>query len=238
MTISWSDIASLATAAGTLVLAVATFGSVKSANRAARAAERSLLAGLRPVLIPSREDDLVERVRFGDGYVSVVSGHGGSAAEKNERLYLALSLRNGGAGLAVLHAWRVDVRERTDSVPPPLEEFRRQQRDIYIPAADVGFWQGAIRDRSDGSYERVRDAIRVGDRLMIDLMYGDHEGGQRTIARFALSRVHHEGADENEHGAVSVGGAAAGGGAAADNGGPAYRAEVVRYWNVDEADPR
>ena len=48
------------------MLAVATFSSVKSANRSARVAERSLLAGVRPVLIPSREDDPVQHVRFGD----------------------------------------------------------------------------------------------------------------------------------------------------------------------------
>ena len=39
----WVTISSLATAGGTLVLAVATFSSVKSANRSARVAERSLL---------------------------------------------------------------------------------------------------------------------------------------------------------------------------------------------------
>ena len=50
----WVTISSLATAGGTLVLAVATFSSVRSANRAARTAERSLMVGLRPVLIPSR----------------------------------------------------------------------------------------------------------------------------------------------------------------------------------------
>ena len=38
----WVTIASLATAGGTLVLAVATFSSVRSGNRTARAAERSL----------------------------------------------------------------------------------------------------------------------------------------------------------------------------------------------------
>jgi hypothetical protein len=63
----WVTISSLATAGGTLVLGVATFSSVKSAHRAARVAERSLLVGQRPVLIPSREDDPIERVRFGDG---------------------------------------------------------------------------------------------------------------------------------------------------------------------------
>src|ERR1039457_6034019 len=41
----WVTISSLATAGGTLVLAVATFSSVRSANRSARVAERSLLVG-------------------------------------------------------------------------------------------------------------------------------------------------------------------------------------------------
>ena len=49
----WVTISSLATAGGTLVLAVATFSAVKSANRSARVAERTLMAGLRPVLVPS-----------------------------------------------------------------------------------------------------------------------------------------------------------------------------------------
>ena len=39
----WASVASLATAAGTLVLAVATFSAVRPANRAARAAEQSLV---------------------------------------------------------------------------------------------------------------------------------------------------------------------------------------------------
>ena len=46
----WATISSLATAGGTLVLAMATFASVRSANQSARVAERSLLVGLRPVL--------------------------------------------------------------------------------------------------------------------------------------------------------------------------------------------
>jgi hypothetical protein len=60
----WPTIASLATAGGTLVLAVATFSSVRSGQRATRIAERStqiaeraLLIGLRPVLVPSRVTD-------------------------------------------------------------------------------------------------------------------------------------------------------------------------------------
>ena len=50
----WVTISALATAGRTLVLASATFASVRSANRSARATERALLAGIRPVLAPSR----------------------------------------------------------------------------------------------------------------------------------------------------------------------------------------
>ena len=49
----WVTISSLATAGGTLVLAVATFAFVKSANRSARVAELSVMASLRPLLMPS-----------------------------------------------------------------------------------------------------------------------------------------------------------------------------------------
>ena len=66
----WASIASLATAGGTLVLAVATFAAVRSANRAARAAEHSLLAGLRPLLVPSRLQDETQKVMFGDRVIT------------------------------------------------------------------------------------------------------------------------------------------------------------------------
>src|SRR5581483_2350492 len=47
----WVAISSLATAGGTLALAATTYASVRSANRAARAAEGSLLAELRPLFV-------------------------------------------------------------------------------------------------------------------------------------------------------------------------------------------
>jgi hypothetical protein len=208
----WVTISSLATAGGTLVLAVATFGSVRSANRAARVAERSLLAGVRPILIPSHEDDPDEYVRFGDGVVLTVKGHGGALTVENGRVYLAIALRNGGAGLAVIHGWRTEVTELTGGAPPPtLDDFRRQTRDLYIPAGYSGFWQGAVRDPDDPSYDELRAAAESQQRVMVDLLYGDHEGGQRTITRFGINRGEEVGGD---------------------------RAEVLRYWNVDREDPR
>jgi hypothetical protein len=116
----WVTISSLATAGGTLVLAVATFSSVRSANRSARVAEQSLLVGLRPVLIPSREEDPAERIRFGDGMFVTVPGHGAAVRERDGVIYLAIALRNGGSGLAVLHGWRAKARgETADPAPSP-----------------------------------------------------------------------------------------------------------------------
>ena len=62
----WATVASLATALGTLVLAVATFSAVRTGNRTARAAELSLLTSPRPLLTPSRREDSALKVNFGD----------------------------------------------------------------------------------------------------------------------------------------------------------------------------
>ncbi len=249
----WVTISSLATAGGTLVLAVATFSSVKSANRSARVAERSLLSGLRPVLVPSRDEDPKERVRFGDGVMLEVGGHRASLDVRDGRLYVAIGLRNGGNGLAVIHGWRVEISERTGREAPPVEEFRRQQRDLYIPAGDNGFWQGAIRERDDPDHERLRAAWETGERVLVDLLYGDYEGGQRTIARFGINQddVNQEDVsqddvtqdDENTLDGLSAGAS----GQPVSAGRPATdgdaqragrRAEVIRYWNVDSDNPR
>lgn len=236
----WATISSLATAGGTLVLAVATFSSVRSANQSARVAERSLLAGLRPVLIPSREGDPPELVRFGDQQILRLRGHGGAIAIGGDAVYLALGVRNGGSGLAVIHGWRVKPRlsfsetSREDRSPderPPLEEFHRQQIDLFIPAGDSGYWLGALRDRAEPIYDVVRDAATGSDGIQVDLLYGDHEGGQRTIVRFVMSPWP---GSEDEEAAGSEDGEVGRG----DNAGDGKRVIAVRYWNVDRDDPR
>src|SRR6202035_2511431 len=103
----WVTISSLATAGGTLVLAVATFSSTRSSNRSARLAERSLLAAQRPVLIPSHDEDVPEHIMFGEGHRVTVEGHAGVIEVLDDRIYMAIGLRNAGAGIAVLHGWRV-----------------------------------------------------------------------------------------------------------------------------------
>jgi hypothetical protein len=77
---NWATVADLATALGTLVLAVATFSAVKSANLTARVAQRSLLVGLRPVLMASRRDDSPQKVNVGDNKWVLIPG-GGAVGE-------------------------------------------------------------------------------------------------------------------------------------------------------------
>jgi hypothetical protein len=209
--IDWVTISALATAGGTLVLGVATFASVRSANRAARAAEQSLLVGLRPVLMPSRLQDAPEKIGFvDDHWVKVPGGHGVAQATDGA-IYLAIALRNAGNGLAVLHGWRfsperiVGITER-----PDLAAFRDLSRDLYVPAGDTGFWQGAFRDPVEPGFADARDAIANGRPVTVDLLYGDHQGGQRVISRFTLTPR---------------------------DDGP-WLAAVSRHWNLDRADPR
>ncbi len=208
----WATISSLATAGGTLVLAIATFSSVKSANRSARVAEQTLLAGVRPILIPSREEDPTERIRFGDQQQLTVPGHGGAYHVTDEAIYFALALRNGGSGVGVMHAWHVGPRTGVEDRPKP-ELFRSQQIDLYVPAGETGYWLGALRDPSEQNFTEVRETIESHGLVQIDLMYGDYHGGQRTIARFVLQRW----PDDEVRG---------------------KRATVLRYWNVDGTDPR
>lgn len=218
-----STIASLATAAGTLVLAIATFSATRSANRAARISERALTVGLRPVLFNARPQDATQKVGFIDEHW--LSLHDGLAAVQcfEEKLYLAIPLRNVGAGLAVLHGWSLWPQRAGSDVPPhPLEEFRRLQRDLYVPAGDISFWQAAIRDPADSIYASLRQAIAAGQPMCVDILYGDHEGGQRTITRFFLTprtRAFTEAAPMDDEPWLWV-------------------CSTSRHWNLDRTDPR
>lgn len=212
MTPDWVTISSLATAAGTLVLAIATFGSVRSANRAARVAEESLLAGIRPLLISSRPEDPPVKVGFGDDHYVMAPGGGGTAEATDAAIYLTMSIRNAGSGIAVLHGWRIEPDPTTMGTPehPPVEDFRRLTRDLYIPTGDTGFWQGALRDPSEEAFRQTAEAIKSGKGLTLDVLYGDHEGGQRVVSRFTMTP-----ADEGGHVLASS-----------------------RHWNIDREDPR
>src|SRR3954468_291550 len=103
----WVAISSLATAGGTLALAATTYGSVRSANRAARVAELSLLADMRPLLVESSESDEALRVHFYDISGIVVPGGRIAIDVIDDRVYVVISLRNVGRGIAVLYGGHV-----------------------------------------------------------------------------------------------------------------------------------
>jgi hypothetical protein len=182
----WITVSSLATAGATLVLAIATFASVRSANRTALAAERSMLAGIRPVLMPSNADDADLKVGFFDDKWFRVQGSGAVAEVGDEAIYLAASLRNMGAGIAVLHGWYLHTDRATGAEHVPIEEYRRLTRDLYIAPNQTGFWQGAFRDPAAPEFAEARVAIEARQRMSLEILYGDHEGGQRTITLFGL----------------------------------------------------
>ena len=227
----WGTISSLATAGGTLILAVATFSSVRSANRSARTTERALQVGLRPVLFPSRPQDPLQILRWVDNHWAKLPGGGAVLEDTDGILYLAMSLRNVGSGIAVLHGWQIgpdapvvshdaDPAETQVSLNaaaaatsrPDSDHFRAQTRDLYVPPGDTGFWQAAIRQPDDPDRPRTAANVAALQPLMIDLLYGDQEGGQRTISRFAVAQ---HPAHERE-----------------------WLCSVVFHWYLDRADPR
>ena len=135
---NWATVASLATAFGTLILAIATFSAVKSANLTAKVAQQSLLVGLRPVLMASRRDDPTQKVNFGDKKWVEFPG-GGAAGEvgvkddptgPDDPVYLAMGLRN------------VGQRHRGDArlavLPPTIPDMSRPARSSK--AASRGRW--------------------------------------------------------------------------------------------------
>ena len=74
-------------------------------------------------------------------------GGGRASIEIDEGVaYLAMSIRNVGRGLAVLQGWHL---RRGFPVDSAVDEFQLQTWDLYIPPDDIGFWQGAFRDRDD-----------------------------------------------------------------------------------------
>src|SRR5919201_2268902 len=184
----WVTISSLATAGGTMVLAIATFASVRSANRAARIAGGSFQVRLRPVLVPARADDPVQKVGWADGRLDHLRGGVALVGEQDGNILLAMALRNVGAGLAVLHGGHVRPdRVGIDTEHAPPEEFRLLHRDLYVPAGDTGFWQVGLRNPEDPLRRELAATIEGRQPITIELLYGDHEGGQRTVTRFIVS---------------------------------------------------
>jgi hypothetical protein len=175
-----------------------------------------MLDGLRPLLVTSRLQDPPEKISFVDQHWVRVCGGRGVIEISDQVIYLAIALRNVGRGMAILHGW-IAARGGTSATRPAhaaVDGFRQLTRDLYVPAGDLGFWQGALRDPAEPLFTELQEAASQGDSIMIELLYGDHEGGQRTISRFSL--LPHEDQD----------------------GQMTWLATVARHWNLDRPDPR
>ena len=212
LAVDWTAISSAVTGAGTLVLALATFAAVRSSNRSARIAEVALQEQRRPVLVPSRLEDPLQKIMFVEGHW--VSAAGGRAAVEyvDGVVYLGVSLRNVGSGIGVCQAWNIrpgQVSSREMPGHAPEQQFRLQTRDLYVPAGDIGMWQGALRDPDDELRAAVGAAIDARESLSLELLYTDQIGQQRTITRFGLTPA-----------------------------GETWLTSVTRHWYLDWAGPR
>jgi hypothetical protein len=218
MSTDWATISALATAGGTLVLAVATFASVRSANRSARVAQEALFVRMRPMIMPSRLTDPVQKIVFQEGkYFRLEGGRGFVEFDESTGVvYTAMSLRNAGQGISVIHGWRFMAGGEAQPLRPDPANFRTQGLDIAIAPGDIGFWEAAFRDSNDSQFDNAVEAAKAGDLVTIDLLYGDEDGRQRVISRMVLRRVYPEDPDRES----------------------AWLATVVRHWNVDRPDPR
>ena len=55
-----------------------------------------------------------------------------------------------------------------------------------MPAGESGYWQGTFRDSADPQFEAAQHTVKNREPMTIDILYGDHDGGQRTIGRFVM----------------------------------------------------
>ncbi|MBV8561740.1 MAG: hypothetical protein JOZ56_01480, partial [Actinobacteria bacterium] len=67
----------------------------------------------------------------------------------------------------------------------------------------------AFRNPDTEEFAAARSAVEAPQRMSVDILYGDFEGGQRVISRFALTPREDR-----------------------------WYASVARHWNVDRPDPR
>jgi hypothetical protein len=139
-------------------------------------------------------------VQFADGRRFETGWDNALVERGNGVIYLAFQLRNSGAGVAHLVAYRLDpepanrvlrdprglARHRRGDPAPDPTTFTEQQRDLYITAGELGHWQAALRDPTTELYAAMSEAISTLGRITIDLLYGDIEDGQSAITRFVL----------------------------------------------------
>ena len=137
-------------------------------------------------------------------------------------VYYAAAFRNAGTGLAVIHGWApASTRLEATAPAPAVDDFRPMTLDIYVPAGESAAWMAAVRETDSDLSRALRAAAEADQPLSVDLLYGDGEGGQRTITRFGFV-LDPDAPDEP-----------------APDRPPGVRTLIViRHWNLDRPDPR
>jgi hypothetical protein len=116
-----------------------------------------------------------------------------------------------GAGIGVLQGWHPWGETRAaGNDHPPLDAFRRQTRDLYVPSGDIGMWQGALRDPDEDVHSQISAARAERRVFSIDLLYTDQVGDQRTITRSGITPASTE---------------------------DRWLGNVLRHWSLDRAGP-
>jgi hypothetical protein len=128
----------------------------------------------------------------------------------DEAVYLAMALKNVGSGLAVLDRSDLHIdRQRGDQTPRDPDDFTASGAiSTSRPGTSDSGREPSGTD--DPQFAVARDAITGSRHLTIDLLYGEHEGGQRMSSRFTMIP------DHSGQWITSVG----------------------RHWNLDRPDPR
>lgn len=182
---NWVIVADLATAIGTLVLAIATFFSIRSANRSNRTADRALQQGLRPILLPSLFTDPDQKIHYVDEHWLRVPGGRATLEVTDTAAYLGLSVRDIGTGPAVIDAW--DILDTARDERRPVGEFHPLTRDVYVASGACGYVQIVARDPTSPAYQALARAERDHQPFGVDVLYSDIDETQHHIVRMGLN---------------------------------------------------
>ena len=82
----------------------------------------------------------------------------------------------------------------------------------------------AFRDPERAGYEEARKVIEAHEAWTVELLYGDHEGGQRVVSRFTVFPAPVRNPDQKPDQKPGTE--------------PRWLATASRHWNIDRPDPR
>ena len=187
-----STIASLATAGGTLVLAMATFSSTRSANRSAAHHRAGAQGGAAPGAVQRSSAGSAAEGRIRATITGSCCATGSRPCRSPRRTCISRSrcaMSPPGwpcctAGTFGPSGWRRTPRR------PRSRSFAGSRATCMCPPATSASGRRRYAIPAMPLYEPLREAIAARSAICVDILYGDHEGGQRTITRFHRHTAH------------------------------------------------